>query len=222
MSEQRRIEFEVEVPGTPEEVWEAIATGPGVSAWFVPTEIEEREGGDVTFHLAPGQDGPATVSGWEPPRRFAYAEEVEGEPLATEFLVEARAGGTCVVRLVSTFAADWDDEDLKGMEAGWTGYLDNLRVYLTHFRGRPADTTVATADSPDDPEATWRRLRAAIDVDGVVEREATGDLLLRTDDGLVNFVVYPWDGRTVATVRRMRFDGVADAGEWEAWLARAL
>jgi uncharacterized protein YndB with AHSA1/START domain len=25
---ERRIELEVEVPGTPEEVWEAIATGP--------------------------------------------------------------------------------------------------------------------------------------------------------------------------------------------------
>lgn len=29
----RRIELDVEVPGTPEEVWHAIATGPSISSW---------------------------------------------------------------------------------------------------------------------------------------------------------------------------------------------
>ena len=28
-SGRRSVQFEVEVPGTPEEVWQAIATGPG-------------------------------------------------------------------------------------------------------------------------------------------------------------------------------------------------
>ena len=32
------ISLEVEVPATPQEVREAIATGPGISAWFVPSE----------------------------------------------------------------------------------------------------------------------------------------------------------------------------------------
>ena len=44
-SGRRWVQSEVEVPGTPEEVWDAIATGPGVSSWFFPTEIEGREGG---------------------------------------------------------------------------------------------------------------------------------------------------------------------------------
>ena len=35
---RRSVQVEVEVPGTPEQVWQAIATGPGVGAWFVPTE----------------------------------------------------------------------------------------------------------------------------------------------------------------------------------------
>ena len=35
-SGRRSIQVEVEVPGTPEEVWQAIATGPGISSWFVP------------------------------------------------------------------------------------------------------------------------------------------------------------------------------------------
>lgn len=39
-----RLEFSVEVPGTPEQVWQAIATAKGMSAWFLPTEMEERKG----------------------------------------------------------------------------------------------------------------------------------------------------------------------------------
>ena len=44
-SGRRSVQVEVEVPGTPEEVWKAISTGPGISAWFVPTKVEERLGG---------------------------------------------------------------------------------------------------------------------------------------------------------------------------------
>ena len=44
-SGKRWVQAEVEVPGTPEEVWRAIATGPGISSWFVPSEVDEREGG---------------------------------------------------------------------------------------------------------------------------------------------------------------------------------
>ena len=29
-----RLEFSVEVPGTPEQVWQAVATSAGMSAWF--------------------------------------------------------------------------------------------------------------------------------------------------------------------------------------------
>ena len=54
-----RLEFSVEVPGTPEQVWQAIATAKGMSAWFLPTEMEEREGGSLHFTMGPemGSDG---------------------------------------------------------------------------------------------------------------------------------------------------------------------
>ena len=39
---RRSVQAEVEVPGTPEQVWQAIATGPGISSWFVPSEVDER------------------------------------------------------------------------------------------------------------------------------------------------------------------------------------
>ncbi|HJU40794.1 MAG TPA: hypothetical protein VJ724_14585, partial [Tahibacter sp.] len=47
----RRVEMDLVVPGTPEEVWQALATGPGYTAWFTPTRIDERVGGTVYFDL---------------------------------------------------------------------------------------------------------------------------------------------------------------------------
>jgi uncharacterized protein YndB with AHSA1/START domain len=88
------VELEVEVAGTPEEVWEAIATGPGISAWLHPTQVEERQGGRFTFDMGFGsQQG--TVTAWQPPHRFG--QEVRWRPggdlpaalVATEWLIEA-------------------------------------------------------------------------------------------------------------------------------------
>ena len=102
-SGRRQVQDEVEVPGTPDEVWRAIATGPGISSWFVPTRSEERAGGQVVSNFGPGMDCPSTITLWEAPKRFV-AEGTMGLPgsptVATEWSVEARAGGKCVVREV--------------------------------------------------------------------------------------------------------------------------
>ena len=93
---RRSIELEVEVPGTPEQVWEAIATGPGITAWFVPAEVDEREGGSVALDIMGNGMAPSgVVTAWDPPRRFVYEEDGPFGPdsprLATEWLVEARS-----------------------------------------------------------------------------------------------------------------------------------
>ena len=44
---------QVEVPGTPEEVWQAIATGPGIATWFAPAEVDERVGGRIVTDHGP-------------------------------------------------------------------------------------------------------------------------------------------------------------------------
>src|SRR5262249_53242312 len=141
---------EVEVPGSPEEVWQAIATGPGVSSWFVPCEIEGREGGTITSHFGPGMDVTATIKEWEAPHRFTAESSGAAPgwpPLATEWTVEARSGGTCVVRVVhSLFAAtdEWDNQ-LTGTESGWPAFFLILRMYLAHYRGQPCSTGRGTA-----------------------------------------------------------------------------
>ena len=137
---------EVEVPGTPEEVWEAIATGAGHAAWLFRAEIEARPGGAMVIRREPfGGDAVATVTAWDPPHRFAFEEPIgrgdgsTAPPLATEFLVEACSGGTCVVRVVSGLLDDGDGwEDLvEGAGGGWRMALEILRSYLTHFAGQP-------------------------------------------------------------------------------------
>jgi uncharacterized protein YndB with AHSA1/START domain len=247
MTERRSAQHEVEVPGTPQQVWEAIATGPGISAWFVPTEVDGRPGGSAAFHLLDNLDQTGTITGWEPPRRFAYEEPWPGEDdvrLATEFLVEARAGGTCVVRVVSTFTTDGFDEALDDLDSGWPSFLDNLRVYLTHFRGRPAAAVLVTRDSAAPKSTAWAELTSALGVEtvavgepvapaaaplaGMVERVGPDELHVRGDDAVVNVSVFSWDDRTVAAVRATRFgrdakrEAERDRVAWTAWLERAV
>ena len=110
----RKIENRIEVPGTPEEVWELIATGHGIEAWFVPAEVEPRVGGRVAIDIGPGwrsaaRSAPGNRRTASPTRRKGGARARRG--LASEFLVEAQSGGTCVVRIVSTIHADGDDWD---------------------------------------------------------------------------------------------------------------
>lgn len=160
----RSIELDIEVPGTPEEVWAAIATGPGVSSWFVPHEIEEREGGEVRLSFGPGMDGTGRVLAWEPPRRIVLGSD---QPeMAFEFLVEARAGGTCVVRLVNSGFGpgdEWDDQ-YDGMAEGWAMFLTNLRLHLAHFAGRAATPALPMAMWTGPRDEAWRRLLSELGV----------------------------------------------------------
>src|SRR5689334_15786589 len=118
-SGRRFAQVEVEVPGTPEEVWQAIATGPGISSWFVPTEFEVKEGGRgkpaaVKVTMAPGVEATSAVTTWDPP--FKWATQADGwlpgsPPIANEWTVEARGGGKCIVRIVQSLFASTDDWD---------------------------------------------------------------------------------------------------------------
>src|SRR5262245_32053405 len=92
---RRSVEAEIEVPGTPEEVWQAIATGPGISSWMVPTEFEEKNGKPVAvkMNFGPGMEISWPITDWEPLRKWAtHSESPEGPPLATEWSIEARGG----------------------------------------------------------------------------------------------------------------------------------
>jgi uncharacterized protein YndB with AHSA1/START domain len=198
-----RLEFRIEVPGTPEQVWDAVATAAGLSAWFLPTELEERAGGSLHFAMGPGMGSDGEVTGWEPPHRLAYDEDWAAlmgkdpealSPLTTEFLVEAQSGGTCVVRVTTSgfgVGADWEAEWWEDMGASWLPSFDTLRLYLAFFPGQEATHLEVSATHPGDAATLWSALQdalrlggegAAVDVRGTlgtVERVGARQTLVR-------------------------------------------
>lgn len=181
-SGRRSVQAEGVVPGTPEEVWEAIATGPGISSWFVPTEFEKNADGvpvEIVLHFGPGtsMDSRARITAWEPPRRFA-AESLDhlgpGSPtVATEWHVEARDGGTCVVRVVHSWFADSDDWDgqYEATEHGWNAFFRILALYLTHFRGQDCAAFQVMAMTAGSTSSAWATLTAPLGLAGAAERQ---------------------------------------------------
>jgi uncharacterized protein YndB with AHSA1/START domain len=187
MSEaERSIELEVEVAGTPEEVWRAIATGPGISSWYVPHVVEEREGGTATasFGDAPEMQVPGRVAAWEPPRRIVFDDGEGAGGLAFEWLVEARDGGTCVVRLVNTGfgdGGDWDDQ-YDALKEGWRLFLVNLQLHCEHFAGQSAASMLPMGAWALGRDAAWTKLCSSL---GIAASPAVGSRLeVSAADGL--------------------------------------
>lgn len=254
-----RLEFTFELPGTPEQVWEAIATGPGISSWFLRTDVEERLGGALITHMG-DTSSPGRITAWEPNRRLAYEEPEwpslaghEGAavtPLASEFLIEAQSGGTCVLRVVTSAfgtGADWEDEFFEGLRDGWLPYFDRLRLYLAHFPGQRATALEASHVVPNtDPHRLLAALRDALGIgddsetgqpvearDTKGQLEQVGDLgvLLRITDpvpGLLGFSVYEAPGGAQAMVHGHLFSDAAPAyverewPGWQSWLEQAI
>jgi uncharacterized protein YndB with AHSA1/START domain len=171
---KRWVQVEVEVPGTPEQVWDAIATAQGVTSWFVPTEM--RDDGTIVSHFGPGMDSVAKRISEERPHRFAGESKgwkPGSPPLATEWIIEARSGGTCIVRVVhSLFAStdEWDDQ-LTGTESGWPSFFRVLKAYLTYFRGQYGATMQFMINSAQPAAPVWSAVTDALGLTGAAAGE---------------------------------------------------
>jgi uncharacterized protein YndB with AHSA1/START domain len=245
---------EAEVPATPDEVWAAIATGPGINSWFMGrTEVQPGAGGTVRTvfgDYAPELD----VTAWEPARRFAYrsGEAPDGRFIAYEFLIEGRAGGSTVLRAVTSGflpGDDWADE-FEAMTLGGELYFRTLVEYLTPrppplapFTGRFAEPV--TAFGP--PGTNWDRDRVLLcralglpdstkpgdraqviagrtrPVDGVVYCANAHVIGIRTPDALYRFLR---GFAKPALAAHHLFTPDADPAQaqlaWESWLSRTL
>ncbi len=179
--DDRVLDFEIEVAGTPEQVWEAIATGPGISSWYVPHTVEEEAGGSFTSRFGPGEDMivPGRVAVWEPPHRVRFDGGDVDEGLAFEWTVEAASGDTCTVRLVNSGFGSGEDWDAMydGMRDGWPMFLLNLQLHARHFAGQQASAMVPTGSWSASPEDAWATLLEALGLPATV---SVGD---RVDTG---------------------------------------
>jgi uncharacterized protein YndB with AHSA1/START domain len=120
MARKFEVRRDVEVDATPEEVWEAIATGPGIDSWFMGrTQVDPGERGSVRTTFG-AYEPECTVTAWEPLERLAYrtaADEYEAMPLGNELffatLVEYLthfAGRTATpLTAFGPPVADWDE-----------------------------------------------------------------------------------------------------------------
>jgi hypothetical protein len=147
MAHEFEIRREVELPGTPEQVWEAITVRS--DAWMFPTgEPEPRVGGKAAHG--------STVTAWDPPRAFAVRfEDDDGLVNALEHVIEAREGGTVVMRYVHSgvFVEDWDTQyDAASHHTDF--YLHTLGQYLRYFAGRPVTYVGDAPNGINGPQAS--------------------------------------------------------------------
>jgi len=246
MAHPFELTHEIEVDASPEEVWEAIATGPGVDAWFMGVnEIEPGEGGGIRTAM-PGFTMEASVTAWEPPTRLETKspEVPDGSVHAFEYLVEGRDKGSTVVRWVhSGFLGDNWEAEYEGLSEGDPMYFDKLAKYLRYFRGRIATPVSAFGPQIADRDEAWATLyralglseRPALDdrvkltpeglpvLEGVVDYLSPSFLGVRTDDGLYRFM-HTFDA-SVGLGHHIFVDGLDQAeteGAWRDWLAKVF
>jgi uncharacterized protein YndB with AHSA1/START domain len=243
-------EFEVreELPlsATPEQVWEAIATGPGIDSWFLGhSEIEPREGGRGSMTMGEHTTH-STVTAWDPPHRLAYRSDdnPDGTFMAFEYLIEGRAGGSTVLRFVHSgmLGDDWEAE-YDALSKGDRMYLLHLAAYLRHFPGRTATHSMfLPGPQIADGQRVWAafaealggkgtpaegdEVRIEIDglppVEGVVEYAGPPTyLIVRTPDGLYTFM-HGYLDTVVVELHAFSagIDTQATESAWQSWLRR--
>jgi len=230
---------EIEVAATPEQVWEAIATGPGVDSWFMGrTTLGTDVGGSAALTML-GHTEQATITAYEPGAHLGTrtAEAPDGRFMAFEYLIEGRGGDATVLRVVQSgmLGDDWETE-FEAMKAGWPIYLETLKQYLAHFTGRTPSVTTVFRPGAGGPDAVWKIVTDAL---GVTPEVAEGDrvrlpdgsegvvfyanlpvnLGVRTDEGLYRFI-HSGTGRGDALVLgHQNFAGRDEQPAWEAWTA---
>jgi uncharacterized protein YndB with AHSA1/START domain len=170
---RRSIASEVVVPGTDAEVWQAIATGPGVSSWFVPAVFEEKDGKPAAMQLTfgPGMAPRSAITAWDPPRMYAAQGDGWGgsPPMTITWHVDPRADGTCRLRVVNSLVASdetWDALLIASAQT-WPGFFRILQQYMTHFRGQPAALVQCVAPVSGSEAEAWDAFTTALGLHAV-------------------------------------------------------
>jgi len=166
---RRSVEIQFDVEATPEQVWQAIATGEGVSSWLMPAEMEMRDGKPSALKMSfgPGMETSSRVTAYDAPRYFALEADsmMPGSPpLAAEWHIEAKGGGVCKVRIVQSLFArtdEWDGQ-LEVLEGGWSGFLATLKLYLKHFAGMHSTLHKFMVPTDGTEAEVWSKLTATL------------------------------------------------------------
>jgi hypothetical protein len=147
---------EVILRASPDEVWDAIATQAGNAAWMFPNEIDPTGAG---------------ATAWDPPHHFAVRQQQGDWFNALECVIEARDGGTTLLRYAHSgvFVDDWDNQ-YDAVRQHTDFYLHTLSQYLEHFKGRVATYIGDVPQGIQGPPTSatpdgFERLRRALGLD---------------------------------------------------------
>ncbi|HWM05695.1 MAG TPA: SRPBCC domain-containing protein [Actinophytocola sp.] len=235
---------EAEVDATPEQVWQAIATGPGIDSWFMGRNEVDNSHVRTEF----GDFRPEyRVTGWEPTHRFAYRsdEAEDGRFIAYEFLVEGRDQSSTVLRIATSGFLPGDDwaAEYDAMTKGGALFFATLTTYLRHFAGRTAVPVTVFGPMVREWTRTWATLTRALglpaaprvgdrvdidDLDGLdpivgevyfVNADTLG---VRTDDALYRFLK-GFGGPIIAGHHLFHpADSGAQEAAWQSWLDKTF
>lgn len=247
-SGRRSVEAEVVVPGTIEKVWRAIATGEGISSWFVPTTVDGRVGGTCVSNFGPGMESAARIIEWNPPNSFVAETDEPPETVKTEWIVGAHHGGGCVVRVIHIWTADTDkwDAQFEDYIMGWQSFFRILRLYLTHFADQPCLPLQISGSSDRSLLETWDTLVRLLGIDPSAQHivtagsaprlsgnvETRGDaehpeLMIHMSEpvpGIADLFAMPLSGKTFVSMRfylhgeRGKAEAPTIENEWKVWL----
>ncbi|MEU7833853.1 SRPBCC domain-containing protein [Nonomuraea sp. NPDC049129] len=248
MPHEFEVRHDIELEASPEEVWQAIAEGPGIDSWFMGhSELEPREGGRGTQTFGGDFSMGSTVTVWEPGKRLAYRGDEnpeDGTFMAFEYLIEGRESGSTVLRFVHSgfLGDDWESE-YDALKIGDLQYLRKLAAYLKHFRGRISTHNLMLWGPQASRDQAWAAFqsvlgltggiaagdRVTIAPDGVAPQEGVVEWVtdpgtfvgVRTDDGLYMLI----HGQGTVVVEHHAYaeiDGQALEQSWQGWLQKAF
>jgi uncharacterized protein YndB with AHSA1/START domain len=243
MSHPFETRHEVEVAATPDQVWDALTSGPKIDSWFMGRNtVEPRVGGSASIEHA-AFTMTSTVTAWEPPTHLAFESPKadDGAFHVFDYTVEPRDRGS-EIRWVHSGALgpDWEAE-YEGMSEGDPLYFHKLATYLTYFFPRAATPIDAFGPRLEGREPSWEVFREPLKlagpadaddavqlrpdgldpIDGIVDWRSKSFLAVRNDDALYVFI-HAFDGS--AMVGHHLFapdvDRPATESAWQDWLTR--
>lgn len=238
MTHPFEVRDEITVDATPEQVWQAIASGPGVDSWLMGRTEVDSASKTSTFTMF-GEVSRSSITAWEPGHHYATQEDKnpDGTFMAMEWLIEAGDGGT-VVRFVHSglLGENWEAE-YNGLSVGDHAYLTKLAVYLKHFAPRTAQSslflpgpvtkdswaamTAAVGAGPDAADGQPARLSVpGIEpVDGTVEFVVSPSFVgMRTGDAMYT-LIHGYNDMVFATAHYFDDrDRSAETKAWQNWL----
>lgn len=167
----RTIEVTLRIEADPGRVWTALIHPEEIERWFpLHARGEGRDGGriEVTW----GDEGwwATTLEIVDDGRHARFVDEAAvehgGPVLYMDYHLESDDGGTILRFVHSGFGPEdrWDDF-LDALDAGWSYFFRNLKVYLEHHPGTPRTMIHARPGTRGSRPEIYAALARAVGVD---------------------------------------------------------